>query len=148
MQNQNLFPHIPSGRCLVSNEQGEILMVRRSETSSNNPGQWELPGGKIEVDSQGLYAEDVSQAIQREVGEETDLTVIKMSDPVFIEGHDIHDGPRAGSKALTYVSRAEDYRGDAKVADAESSDLRWWSANQLPPNVTHVSQMAIHRFFK
>jgi ADP-ribose pyrophosphatase YjhB (NUDIX family) len=148
MQNQNYFPHIPSGRCLIANEHGEILMVRRSESSSNNPGQWELPGGKVETDTNGFYAEEVAEAIQREVREETAVEVARMSPPLLIEAHDIHDGPRAGDPSLTFVSRAEEYEGRGRVADSESSDIRWWPSGQLPPNVTHVSQMAIHRFFK
>ena len=105
-QSQNLFPHIPSGRCLIANEHGEILMVRRSESSGNNPGQWELPGGKIETDEEGFYAEEVAEAIQREVREETAVEVAIMSDPLFVECHDIDDGPRAGEQSLTFVSRA------------------------------------------
>ncbi|MEO6513774.1 MAG: NUDIX hydrolase, partial [Candidatus Saccharimonadales bacterium] len=148
MQNQNNFPHIPSGRCLIANEQGEILMVRRSDTSNNNPGQWELPGGKIEVDDHGFYAEEINQAIKREVREETDVKVAEMSEPLLVEAHSINDGPRKGGRSLTFVTRAQAYEGEGRVADAESSDLRWWPSGQLPSNVTQVSQLAIHRFFK
>jgi 8-oxo-dGTP pyrophosphatase MutT (NUDIX family) len=148
MQNQNNFPHVPSGRCLIANDHGEILMVRRSDTSSNNPGQWELPGGKIETDSKGFYTEDVTAAIQREVREETAVKVGKMTHPLLIEAHDINDGPRAGGRSLTFVSRAEEYEGHGIVADDESGDLRWWPSQQLPPNVTYVSQLAIHEFLK
>ena len=52
----------------------KVLMVKRSKTETPFPGNWEIPGGKVE------YAEDLEVAIKREVKEETGLK-IKIKQP-------------------------------------------------------------------
>ena len=54
----------PSVSAVVLNERRELLLQRRSDN-----GQWGLPGGSVEI------GESVTEAIQREVEEETGLRV-------------------------------------------------------------------------
>lgn len=54
---------------LVRNPAGELLLLRRPDTASHFPGQWELPGGK------GDPGEPPGRAVRREVREETGLDV-------------------------------------------------------------------------
>ncbi len=54
----------PSVSAVILNERQELLLQRRSDN-----GQWGLPGGSVEI------GESVSEAIQREVEEETGLRV-------------------------------------------------------------------------
>lgn len=46
-----------------------ILLLRRADSGSHDPGLWELPGGKMN------YGEQLPEALAREVAEETGLTV-------------------------------------------------------------------------
>ena len=55
---------LPAAFAAVRNSAGEILLVRRVDD-----GNWELPGGRIEV------GESATQAVIREVGEETGLSI-------------------------------------------------------------------------
>lgn len=59
-------PHdlLPAAFAAVRNGDGEILVVRRIDD-----GYWELPGGRVEV------GETVSQAVIREVAEESGVTI-------------------------------------------------------------------------
>ena len=80
----------PSVSAVILNERGELLLQRRSDN-----GQWGLPGGSVEI------GESVTEAIQREVEEETGLLVETVrivgvySDPRlqvvrYPDGHVVH----------------------------------------------------------
>jgi len=56
-------------RVLLTNEDGKILILKRSTDSKTNPGKWELPGGKVD------QGEAFDQALIREVLEETGLKI-------------------------------------------------------------------------
>ena len=55
---------LPAAFAAVRNSAGELLLVRRIDD-----GNWELPGGRIEV------GESVSEAVVREVAEESGITI-------------------------------------------------------------------------
>ncbi len=54
---------------VISNKEGQILLLKRSSTSRFNPGRWDLPGGKIDA------CEEFQEALKREILEETGLEV-------------------------------------------------------------------------
>lgn len=56
-------------RVLLMNDDGKILIIKRSTESKTNPGKWELPGGKVD------QGESFDQALIREVFEETNLKI-------------------------------------------------------------------------
>ncbi len=56
-------------RALISDDNGKILIIKRSTDSKTNPGKWELPGGKVD------QGESFDQALLREVYEETNLKI-------------------------------------------------------------------------
>lgn len=56
-------------RVLLTDENGKILIIKRSTDSKTNPGKWELPGGKVD------QGESFDQALIREVFEETNLKI-------------------------------------------------------------------------
>ena len=62
-------PFILSVKVIIINSNGRCLLLKRSLSSQNNPGKWDLPGGKIE------QGEAFTQALLREVMEETGLDV-------------------------------------------------------------------------
>lgn len=59
-----------SPRLILFDQQGHILVLRRSASSKTNPGKWEIPGGKIEP------GESFDDALKREITEETGFSVI------------------------------------------------------------------------
>lgn len=56
-------------RALITDEDGKILILKRSVDSKTNPGRWELPGGKVD------QGEPFDKALVREVFEETQLNI-------------------------------------------------------------------------
>ena len=58
--------------CFVFNSVGQVLVLKRADFMRGRPGEWDLPGGKIE---EGEAKED---GATREVLEETGLTITKL----------------------------------------------------------------------
>ena len=58
-----------SAKVVIRNEQGQCLFLKRSQTSANNAGKWDLPGGKID------RGESFDKGLLREVEEETALKI-------------------------------------------------------------------------
>ncbi|MBM4241348.1 MAG: NUDIX domain-containing protein [Euryarchaeota archaeon] len=56
-------------RVLLTDENGKVLIIKRSTDSKTNPGKWELPGGKVD------QGESFDHALIREVLEETNLKI-------------------------------------------------------------------------
>ncbi len=56
-------------RALLTDDDGKILILKRSVDSKTNPGKWELPGGKVD------QGESFDKALIREVYEETNLKI-------------------------------------------------------------------------
>ena len=56
-------------RVLLTDQDGKILILKRSTESKTNPGKWELPGGKVDQN------ESFDHALIREVYEETKLKI-------------------------------------------------------------------------
>ncbi|MEO0082549.1 MAG: NUDIX domain-containing protein [candidate division WOR-3 bacterium] len=63
-------PFVLSVRAIVRDEQGRVLLLRRSTTNRTNTGVWEFPGGKIDP------GERLDEALVREVKEECGLDVV------------------------------------------------------------------------
>lgn len=67
-------------RSFVVRQDKKILIIKRAENDSNNPGKWEVPGGKLDA------GQDLTDAREREVLEETGLYVIATNKNCFVEG--------------------------------------------------------------
>ena len=62
-------PFTLSVKVVIRDSEGRCLLLRRAQCSKGNPGKWEFPGGKVGA------GEEFDQVVQREVREETDLTI-------------------------------------------------------------------------
>ena len=71
--NPSEFPQIAVG-AVVFNSAGEVLLVKRKNEPSKN--MWTIPGGRIQA------GETLSQAVEREIFEETALK-IKVGEIVY-----------------------------------------------------------------
>jgi len=99
-----------------------ILLIRRGK--SPGKGQWNLPGGLVEV------GESLKEAVAREVEEETGLKV-SVGDLVAVGDRIIRDAE--GRVAyhyvlLDYLCRVE---GGTLAPGTDASDARWVTADQL-----------------
>lgn len=103
--------HSVSVAAAVVDHAGRVLVTRRADN-----GQWEPPGGVLELD------EDVESGLVREVLEETGLNVV----PERLTG--VYKNMRRGIVALVFRCRVLD--GSAGTSD-EVRDVRWAGPAEL-----------------
>jgi mutator protein MutT len=111
---------------LIVNEADEILLVRRTDMP-----YWGLPAGALEL------GETISEALEREVREETSLEVIEA------EPMGLYSGPR---QQFTYPNGDEiqnftvaflirRWQGQPKPDGVETSDVRFFPLAELPADM-------------
>lgn len=97
---------------LIVNDRHECLLLRRPDDKRFAPGQWELPGGKVD------RGEAVDEALRREVAEEAGLAVR----PRDCLGSVIFEAGQV--QAIMLVFRA-DCDSDSVTISSEHSEFRW-----------------------
>ena len=122
---------LPAALAAVRNAAGQVLLVRRIDD-----GNWELPGGRIEV------GETARQAVIREVDEESGITIELTtvsgvySDPshVLVDP----DGSIHQQLALCFHAVPADPDGDPPRPDGTETDAAGWC------DLADVATLAMH----
>lgn len=107
-----------SGRALVIDQNGRVLVLKRSENSGSNPGKWELPGGKP---NKGESFED---SFRREVLEETGFLIHLQ------QSAGTADQVVSGYHVVHVVMVASIMSGGLAISD-EHSAFQWVEMNEL-----------------
>lgn len=114
--------------CLIYNEQGQVLLQKRSDDNL-----WGNPGGSMEL------GESIYDTIKREIKEETDLDI----DEEYLKIFNIYSGegqhhiyPNQDEVYIVnIIFEAKTYKGELKK-DSESIELKFFDIDDLPTNVT------------
>jgi ADP-ribose pyrophosphatase YjhB (NUDIX family) len=120
---------VPSVNVVVENDQGEILLIRRSDNDN-----WALPGGAIDI------GESLTQAAIREVKEETGITceitglVGIYTDPKHII---LYTSNNEARQEFSIVLAARAIEGKP-TPSAESLEVHW-VANAVDHQPMHTS---------
>jgi 8-oxo-dGTP pyrophosphatase MutT (NUDIX family) len=118
---------------VITGEPGaeRVLLGRRADND-----EWELPSGIVEPD------EEPATGLEREVLEETGV-VATADRLVLLSTDDVTypNGDRCRFISMTF--RCTYVSGDAHVADEESTDVRWFALDDLPPlSARHQQRLA------
>ena len=97
---------------IIPNDEGKILLIRRSENSKTNPLLWEPPGGKPDP------GETLDESLKREVREETGLEVDVIR-PVGTAMMEMED------KRIAYLIMLCSIRGGSIRLSDEHNDFMW-----------------------
>ena len=116
-------PMLSVGATVVVLKEKRILLNLRSDTHS-----WGIPGGAIEL------GETLEQTAARELKEETNLTAGSFTLLHLFSGRDFYFKYPNGDELYSVVALflAEGITGDLKITDGESTELRYFSKNDLP----------------
>lgn len=114
---------LPGARIIMENEEGDILMIRRTDN-----GQWGLPAGSLEEN------EDIEACIRREVREETGLDllhleVIGISSRPERESVEYPNGDQVQYFVVEFYSNS--WEGQFFSDSNEISDIRFGSIDDM-----------------
>lgn len=121
------YPGIGTGIVLV-NKYGKIPLLRRSSMANNRHGEWDLPGGTVEL------GERIEEAVPREGKEETGLDSkligLLRFDQDFVEGqHWI---------SFAYVAKVTG--GELKLMEPHKFDaIEWFDPADPPENTSGLT---------
>jgi 8-oxo-dGTP diphosphatase len=127
-------PRVAVGGVVIKEDR--VLLVRRGKPPSE--GEWAIPGGSVEL------GETLQEAVQREILEETGITIRVGKDPIHVFDDVRKDN--AGHIRFHYVIldfSGEFLRGKVKAAD-DAKDARWVSPedfSQLNINTNTIKLM-------
>jgi mutator protein MutT len=99
---------------------GEYLILKRNEEPF--AGEWDLPGGFVEM------GESPSEAVVREVAEETALTV----SPVEVFGAFTSEYGDSGRYTVDIAYRCRIEHGEFELDRGEKSDAAWVRLDDMP----------------
>ncbi|MFB4273495.1 NUDIX hydrolase [Nonomuraea sp. GTA35] len=121
---------VPSVNVVVTNEAGELLLIRRSDNDN-----WALPGGAIDL------GESIPQAAIRETLEETGITceITGLVGTYSNPGHVIHyTGNDEVRQEFSLVLTARPVSGEP-TPSPESREVRWVMPDELGTYDMHRS---------
>lgn len=118
---------------VIKNSSGEILLLLRNKEPEK--GCWSIPGGKVEM------FETLEEAIKREVKEEVNVD-IEITKLITVTNHIISE-EKTHWVAPTFLVKIID--GQVKnVEPQKHHDLKWFSIESLPKNITITTKNAIN----
>jgi 8-oxo-dGTP diphosphatase len=119
----------PVGRFMVAvgaiielGKTGKILLIRRTEDQDWQPGEWEIPYGRID------QFEEPTEGLRRELKEETGLGKINIHQVTNIWR--IFRGPKKADNALIGITFRCSTTQETTILSHEHSEYRWVTPTQ------------------
>jgi 8-oxo-dGTP diphosphatase len=131
-------------RCAIENDEGKILLVKRSKIRKYNPGKWELPGGKLQ---NALTLEDSTEKIAKhEVG----LIVQVDREPIHAQSHFVTDtGKYFGYMYAEITFHAKYLTGDVKSKSEDLEEIKWLTVKEaLALDLSPESRKSLTKFYE
>jgi len=111
-------------KCLILNEKGQALALKRTPEDNHRGLKWDFPGGGYE------QGENLADSIIREVREESGLTLISFR-PLFLDNRiGEKTGLYAGDHVFAICQLALSWEGEVKLSN-EHTDFRWVDPREL-----------------
>lgn len=111
-------------RAVVLDKDERLLLIKRVEGDNYMPGKWELPGGKLDA------GQDISNALEREVLEETGLTIVLTDKLSYWHSEVLSSGKYKGLPYVVLVGMAKSLGGKIRLSE-EHQDYAWVTKEDL-----------------
>ena len=119
---------------IVADSENRILLQLRSDNHC-----WGYAGGSVEID------EVVEEAAKRELYEETGLVAEELQLFGVFSGRDMHyvypNGDEVSNVDIVYICK--NYSGTLRCQKGEVDELRFFSVDELPKNISAPNQKPI-----
>ncbi len=117
---------------------GKFLLIKRSAQDDVQPNKWELPGGKLD------NGQSVSDALEREVLEETGLVVVPLDKVVYSYSKIITEPKKyAGMPYVLLVGKVQWLAGEIRLSE-EHTEFAWVTKDEaLNYDLTEETRSAI-----
>jgi len=123
-------------RAIITDEDGRVLILKRANTVQGN-GKWCLPGGNIE------YAQQVNDAVTKEIEEETSLICEDVKFLFYLENLPSEES-ELHYVNLVFLCSAE---GTIEL-NSESSDYAWIGSDEINEyNMAFKNERALKQFW-
>lgn len=121
---------------MILNEKGEILMLKRSEYSSNDAGLWNRPGGTVE------YSETLEDAVIRETKEEAglDTKVIRLL------GYTDHLSNSQHWVVVGFLLEMKDNQAPKNMEPDKHDEIGWFPLDKLPKDIAKPTRDGIKQY--
>jgi ADP-ribose pyrophosphatase YjhB (NUDIX family) len=117
---------------VILNDKSEILLLLRNKNPESN--HWSIPGGSVE------FYETIEDAVMREILEETSVKI----ELVKLLGVTNHIVVNEGAHWIAPTFLAKIIEGTPiNVETQKHADLKWFSLNDLPENITITTLKAL-----
>lgn len=114
----------------IFNDEGELLLIKRTENCRNTAGFWSIPGGGVD------FGESVEDAVVREIKEELDVDIEVIG--LLTVSNDIIEAEGQHWVSPQFISVIKS--GELKNMEPEKcSEFRFFDLNDLPEKLTKTT---------
>ena len=117
-------------KTIIRNPGGKILLLKRSDSDTRRPGQWDVPGGRVEA------GESAEAAGARETAEEAGITV---EDGSLVLMYAMTEKPEEDS-SVTWLFYGGATLSDEVTLSPEHSEYTWVSLKEAIAMVSYGRQ--------
>ena len=110
---------------LVSNKEGEILIIQRSSKEEHGPGTWSVPGGKLEFT--GIVHDALQKTAMKEVLEETG---VEIEEKMELITNNTFEHDEDNLLVISTVFFCYYKSGNAKPSE-ETDDVKWIKEEEI-----------------
>lgn len=112
-------------RAIILNKEKEILLIQRNDSKETwSANKWEFPGGKLDE------GQDLSNALEREIFEETGLLVQPINRLAYYESFILTKGKYKGLPYIVLIGICKLSEGILKLSD-EHKNAQWVNADEI-----------------
>lgn len=108
-------------KSVILNEEGRILLLRRSKSDPRRPGEYDFPGGGVD------HGEDLAEAAARELHEEAGLDVEPGELTLVYAATQLYTDKQESVTRLLFVARVAN---NAVKLSFEHDEYQWQPAEQ------------------